>query len=312
MGKQMQRSLLSRSLIATAAGLVCALSGCASISQWWHNGMKVGPEYLGAPAAVAPNWIHEEHATLKNEWADYGYWWKVFDDPVLDRLVESAYHQNLPLQIAGLRILEARAQRGIAAGNLYPQQQRVTAAYSRNRFSENMYPFGQFPGIRPFDDWMAGFDMAWELDVWGRIRRGIESADANLEAQVEGYDDALVMLQAEVARAYIQLRTDRRATGVHAAEHRSAAGFVRFDPEAIRVGRGGGIGRSAGGRRIGDHRIVAPAIGTSTPPGPKRIVPVARDATRQPAVGIGRTAPGSRATGRGGDRDSGRSASSPS
>jgi NodT family efflux transporter outer membrane factor (OMF) lipoprotein len=207
MGKQMQRSLLSRSLIATAAGLVCALSGCASISQWWHNGMKVGPEYLGAPAAVAPNWIHEEHATLKNEWADYGYWWKVFDDPVLDRLVESAYYQNLPLQIAGLRILEARAQRGIAAGNLYPQQQRVTAAYSRNRFSENMYPFGQFPGIRPFDDWMAGFDMAWELDVWGRIRRGIESADANLEAQVEGYDDALVMLQAEVARAYIQLRT---------------------------------------------------------------------------------------------------------
>ena len=48
--------------------------------------------------------------------------------------------------------------------------------------------------------------MAWELDVWGKIRRGIEAADANLDAQVESYDDVLVMLQAEVAAAYIQMR----------------------------------------------------------------------------------------------------------
>lgn len=80
------------------------------------------------------------------------------------------------------------------------------AAYSRSKFSDNMYPFGAFPGNREFDDWVAGFDMAWELDVWGRIRRGVEAADANLDAQVENYDDVLVMLQAEVAAAYIQMR----------------------------------------------------------------------------------------------------------
>ncbi len=190
-------------IIAAAA---CALSGCAGVRQWWGNGMKVGPEYLGVQTSVAPQWVDEGDSALRTDWAEHGHWWSVFNDPVLDRLVYTAYQQNLPLQIAGMRILEARAQLGIAAGNLYPQQQQINAAYTRNRFSENMFPFGDFPGIRPYDDWVAGFDMAWELDVWGRIRRGIESADAHLEAQIEGYDDALVMLQAEVAAAYIQLR----------------------------------------------------------------------------------------------------------
>lgn len=188
------------------AGAVFALSGCSGTRQWWNNGMKVGPEYLGVQASVAPQWVDEGDAALQTDWAAHGHWWSVFNDPVLDDLVYAAYQQNLPLQIAGMRIMEARAQRGIAAGNLYPQQQQVSAAFTRNRFSENMYPFGVFPGIRPYDDWVAGFDMAWELDLWGRIRRGIESADAYLEAQIEGYDDALVMLQAEVAAAYIQLR----------------------------------------------------------------------------------------------------------
>ncbi len=193
-------------LVMMIAGTACMLSGCTSARQWWHNGMKVGPEYVGVGADVASQWVDEEDSALRTDWAEHGHWWSVFNDPVLDRLVFAAYQQNLPLQIAGMRILEARAQRGIAAGNRYPQQQQVNAAFSRNRFSENMYPFGDFPGIRPYDDWVAGFDMAWELDLWGRIRRGIESADAHLEAQVEGYDDALVMLQAEVAAAYIRLR----------------------------------------------------------------------------------------------------------
>ena len=79
--------------------------------------------------------------------------------------------------------------------------------YSRNEMSDNAFPFGEFPIRRIFDDWITGFDAAWELDIWGRIRRGIESADANLDAQVANYDDILVMIQAEVASAYLQLRT---------------------------------------------------------------------------------------------------------
>ncbi|MCU0958555.1 MAG: efflux transporter outer membrane subunit [Pirellulaceae bacterium] len=187
--------------------LLSGLSGCTSTRQWWHNGFKVGPNY-GRPATpVASAWLDGADPSLRPGEADYSAWWTVFRDPVLDRLVTSACEQNLPLQSAGWRILEARAQRGMAAGSLWPQSQRMTGTYSRSKFSDNMYPFGQFPGNREFDDWGVGFDMAWELDLWGRFRRGIEAADAHLEAQVEDYDDVLVILQAEVAATYVQLRT---------------------------------------------------------------------------------------------------------
>lgn len=194
------------SLFAGVAMAACLLAGCTSLDHWWHNRFKVGPNYCGTAAPVANQWIDADNPNVKSDPADYSHWWTVFNDPVLDNLVHTAYQQNLPLKIAGLRILEARAQRGIAAGSLLPQKQEATAAYSRNKFSDSMYPFGLFPGNREYDDWVAGFDMAWELDIWGKIRRGIEAADANLDAQIENYDDVLVMIQAEVAAAYIQMR----------------------------------------------------------------------------------------------------------
>ena len=197
---------MSRIRILCMAVAICLLAGCTGVRQWWHNGFKVGPEYCGIATPVGDHWIDVGSPNIRSETTEYCHWWTVFGDPILDRLVQTAYHQNLPLKIAGFRILEARAQRGIAAGSLFPQQQGINAAYSRNKFSDKMYPFGQFPGNRAFDDWLVGFDMAWELDVWGKIRRGIESADANLDAQIDNYDDVLVILQAEVAAAYIQMR----------------------------------------------------------------------------------------------------------
>lgn len=198
----MTRVLMSFSVLA-----VCALSGCTGVGNWWHNGFRVGPNY-GRPAApIADQWIDADDAAVKSERADYSRWWSVFDDPTLDQLVQAACVQNLSLKIAGLRIIEARAQRGIAAGNLFPQGQEVDASYTRGKYSNNMYPFGMFPGNRAFDDWVIGFSAAWEADIWGKIRRGLESADANLDAQVENYDDVLVILQGDVAASYIQLRT---------------------------------------------------------------------------------------------------------
>ena len=134
-------------------------------------------------------------------------WWTAFGDPTLNQLVAQASEQNLTLKTAGLRILEARAERGIAEGNLFPQQQEATAQYSRNAMSANAYPFNIIPlPTYSYDNWSAGFDAAWELDFWGRFRRAVEAADAHLNAQVEGYDNVLVLLQAEVATNYIQMR----------------------------------------------------------------------------------------------------------
>lgn len=199
---------LARSVLPVAVAVLASLlTGCTSAKQWWQNGFKVGPNYCRPPAPVADEWIDAGHENVKTDPADNAAWWRVFQDPVLDELVDESSAQNLPLKIAGLRILEARSQRGVAAGNLFPQQQEATGAYHRSEFSENAFPFGTFPMPKmAFSTWSLGFDAAWELDFWGRFRRMIESADANLNAQVENYDDVLVLLQAEVAANYVQMR----------------------------------------------------------------------------------------------------------
>ena len=96
------------------------------------------------------------------------------------------------------------------AADLFPQKQEMSSQYTDNRYSGNAYPFGAFPIKHQFSDWQTGFDAAWELDVWGRFRRGVEAAEASLDAQIDGYDDVLVMLQAEVAANYIQMRSLQR------------------------------------------------------------------------------------------------------
>jgi NodT family efflux transporter outer membrane factor (OMF) lipoprotein len=123
----------------------------------------------------------------------------------LETLVATAYRQNPSLQAAGARVLEALARRGIAVGTLFPQVQQGFGAYQRADLSENRAIPAAVDG--GFSDWQLGFDAAWELDVWGRLRRGIESADATVLASVASYDDVLVSLIAEVASNYVQLRT---------------------------------------------------------------------------------------------------------
>jgi NodT family efflux transporter outer membrane factor (OMF) lipoprotein len=132
-------------------------------------------------------------------------WWRAFSDPTLDRLIELAYHQNLPLQVSGLRILEARAQLGIAVGQQFPQLQAAVANGSLNQTSEHA-PNGAV-GDRFFGDYIVGFDAIWELDIWRKYGRGVKAAEATYLASGADYDDALVSLTAEVARVYALIRT---------------------------------------------------------------------------------------------------------
>jgi NodT family efflux transporter outer membrane factor (OMF) lipoprotein len=166
----------------------------------------VGPDYEPPPAPVAESWIDAgESGEIQGAPADDQEWWKVFGDPALDSLVETAYRQNPTLQAAGARVLEALARRGIAVGTLFPQQQDAFGFFQRATLSENRA--NQQQADHDFDDWQGGFDAFWELDVWGRFRRGIEAADADVLASVATYDDVLVSLVAEVATNYIFLRT---------------------------------------------------------------------------------------------------------
>ncbi|MEM7253434.1 MAG: efflux transporter outer membrane subunit [Pseudomonadota bacterium] len=174
--------------------LVVALSGCA----------KLGPEFTKPASALSDDWI-ESNPQLKRDDEVLQAWWTIFDDPVLARLIEIAREENLPLQIAALRLLEARAELGIATGELYPQLQQLNAGANYDRSSHNQVDTAE----GDLNAWSlnTGLDAVWELDFWGRFRRGIESADAELSATVADYQDALVSLTAEVALAYTAMRT---------------------------------------------------------------------------------------------------------
>lgn len=161
----------------------------------------LGPDFQTPEARVPARWSGEESELFKKPTKeDSVAWWREFDDPMLDELIELAYNQNLTLRSAGLRILEARAQLGLVKGSLYPQLQELNGdlvTIGTTGPAEDRY----------YNAASLGFDVGWEIDFWGKFRRSIESADSNLMAFIADYDDLLVSLTAEVARTYVNIRT---------------------------------------------------------------------------------------------------------
>ncbi len=168
------------------------------------SGCKVGPDYLRPAAPVSHEYIDAEDPRLLPEPDPHCAWWVAFNDPALNQLIEATHQQNLTLRAAGMRILEARARLGVARGNKFPQLQEAFAEYGRVNLSTATAIV--FP-VQDFDNWGTGFNAAWELDFWGRFERAIEASEAGLDANVENYDDILVILLGEVARTYVQMRT---------------------------------------------------------------------------------------------------------
>ena len=182
------------SLLALIA-VVLLLSSCAT----------VGPDFQRPEAEVAPEWLETDDPRIKSEPAEHREWWKVFEDPILDSLIETAYKQNLTLQSAGIRILEARARLGVAAGFQYPQVQEINGSATANKISSGGTNFDFFTAYPKL--YGLTFDATWEIDFWGRFRRGVEAASATYIASVANYDDLLVSLTGEVARVYVIIRT---------------------------------------------------------------------------------------------------------
>src|SRR5207237_10413580 len=179
----------------------------------------------------------------------YADWWRVFQDPRLNSLINTAYEQNLSLRIAGTRVLQARAQQAITVGNIFPQSQQATGQYSRVALSHNTFnnpaafaslsstalPPGALLG-NFYSDWTAGFNLSWELDFWGRFRRAIESANASLDASVENFDNALVTLLADVATNYVQYRVAQQRIQIARDNVRIQEGVLALVEEQFKVG----------------------------------------------------------------------------
>lgn len=165
--------------------------------------MMVGHNYT-APDAITPDaWHQSVSADLTSGSSSLEKWWTRFNDPALNRLIRTARESNRDLAIASERINEARAARGFSRSQLFPQAD-LTGAVSRGRTSENL---GSPAGGQTHDYYTAGLDAGWELDFFGGVRRSLESADASVAATEEFYRDTMVSLLAEVAFAYIQIRT---------------------------------------------------------------------------------------------------------
>lgn len=198
------------------------------------QGCTVGPDFLPPEAKTPAAWTNEaltaaprkEPVSAVDAASDpVPAWWTSFGDPLLTSLIERAAAANLDLRQAVLRIAEARAQRDIAGAAQWPSLSG-NASYARERISEKtamaslLSAFGAAPGSpaaggvsralpglqNPFGQYQYGFDASWEVDLFGRVRRSIEAADADAAATVEDGRDVLISLLGEVARTYIDLR----------------------------------------------------------------------------------------------------------
>ncbi|MGO9600737.1 MAG: efflux transporter outer membrane subunit [Isosphaeraceae bacterium] len=185
---------ITRAALVIAALLPC---GCVpdNLRQWVHNGFKVGPNYSRPPAPVAAEWIQASDPRTQGMPPCDGDWWEVFQDPTLDSFIGLAYQQNPNLRSIGTRVLQARGQQAIAVGSIFPQSQQLLG----------LYPYGNLART-PTHLTATAFNLSWELDFWGKYRRQVESANAQLDASVENYDAAMVTLLADVATNYTQYR----------------------------------------------------------------------------------------------------------
>jgi len=178
------------------------------------TGCMIGPDFNRPKVAVSDTWLESGDQRVSTGSAAYRNWWTAFNDPALDRLVEQAYRDNLTLRQAGVRVLQARAQLGIAIGEVFPQTQQAVGSVQYFRTSDRgesaAVAVGSGAGGNSvFNFWQAqvGVQASWELDFWGRIRRNIQSADATFLSTLADYDSTLVTLTADVANNYIALRT---------------------------------------------------------------------------------------------------------
>ena len=234
------------------------LAGLALLS----SGCTVGPDYK-SPSLWSPStWLGHDRQTVGNREVLLASavdasppdpsWWEVFHDPELTALERRAAQGNLDVRIATARLAESRAQLRETAGDLYPSL-NGSGSYTREKISDKLVQRGlqsaggglapllggsgnaatlqSYAGnasIPPLDLWKDGIDASWELDLWGRVRREVESARANLTASVEDRRSVLIARLAEVARDYMMLRGSQALLAIALENQKTAEGSLKL------------------------------------------------------------------------------------
>ncbi|QBS09133.1 efflux transporter outer membrane subunit [Legionella israelensis] len=177
------------------------------LSCFLLSSCMVGPNYKEPHLKIAKHWMQtskHKNATVREACPQTVNWWNIFYDPTLSYLIYAGYENNLTLYAAAVRVLQTRAQLAQSVGQLYPQQQALGGDYTYHRIGG-----GSLQNILPssFSTASLGFSSSWEIDFWGKYRRAIQSNNAGFLASVAAYDNALVTLTADIASAYISIRT---------------------------------------------------------------------------------------------------------
>ena len=233
----------------------------------------VGPDYtrpeLNLPAEFsADSWARNQPGRHLDQW------WRIFEDPVLDRLIVQARKQNLELKGAMARLAVARALRAETAADLRPAI-GAGGSYTWRRLSEtgvitDIIPGGTAgpptasvagPGFkRDIELWQAGFDASWELDLFGRVERMKQARDAEIDAKEAELGDALVSLLGEITREYIHLRRDQAQLDISRRSNGSRAKTLRLTRQLESAGLGTMLDVSRAGAQLSAARAEIPRL----------------------------------------------------
>ena len=232
---------------ASVTLLMLGLAACATAPGYRESGVKVPPRFREASADSTPSFPAAAPAPVSDTAAptvppaaaasvDQTSFWRALGDSTLARLIDELLHANLDVQAAAARVRGARAARTESAFDLAPTV-TVGGGYTRQRLSSAAFPIGS--GVFPDQDiWDAGFDASWELDLFGRVRRGVQAQGALVGAASEDLRDAQVALTAELARTYFELRGAQERLSVTRRNAENQRRTLQVTQQRLDAGRG--------------------------------------------------------------------------
>ena len=214
---------------------------CAFLAALILAGCSVGPDYhQPAPVALPMDW-HWKKAEPQDDLAK-GPWWELFHDPELNRLEETAVAQNQDLKGAVARVDEARARARLSGASFFPDL-TLKPSYTRTQLPTDNPQFAKIPipGIlnryEPYNSFSVPLDLSYEIDIWGRVRRSFEAAQAQAQASVADYQNVLLTLNSDVAINYLTLREYDSEIQILADTVKARTESLRINKVRVQAGR---------------------------------------------------------------------------
>ena len=235
-------------------GLVAALvmvAGC----------IKVGPDYQPPEQKVPPSWRQAGDPSLPRDQVELVSWWEVFKDPQLTSLIKRANLGNLDLKSAISRVKQARAQLGVVTGGLYPSV-NLNAEASRQQASKKSLSNPTGVGITG-EAYELGGGATWEIDLFGRIQRSVEAAQADLQATQEDRADVMVSLYSQVAQTYLTMRTLQARIAATVENIQSQKGVLQLTQSRFKWGLATALDMSQAEMVLGSSQAELPPLRSS-------------------------------------------------